>query len=68
MYIINIWSMKFNIVKFANAITCHKAQGGQWKAVFVDKAFFGTTCDLDVLRWYYTAFTRAREKLILINL
>lgn len=55
-------------VKFANAITCHKAQGGQWKAVFVDKAFFGTTCDLDVLRWYYTAFTRAREKLILINL
>lgn len=55
-------------VKYANAVTCHKAQGGQWKAVFVDKAFFGDICNKDVLRWYYTAFTRAREKLYLINL
>lgn len=55
-------------VKYANAVTCHKAQGGQWKAVFVDKAFFGDICNKDVLRWYYTAFTRAREQLYLINL
>jgi exodeoxyribonuclease-5 len=55
-------------VKYANAVTCHKAQGGQWKAVFVDKAFFGEICDKDMLRWYYTAFTRAREQLYLINL
>jgi exodeoxyribonuclease-5 len=55
-------------VKFAYAITCHKAQGGQWKAVFVDKAFFGDICNADVLQWYYTAFTRATEELILINL
>ena len=55
-------------VKYANAVTCHKAQGGQWKAVFVDKGFFGDICDKDVLRWYYTAFTRAREQLYLINL
>jgi exodeoxyribonuclease-5 len=55
-------------IKFANAITCHKAQGGQWKAVFVDKAFYGDIYNKDVLRWYYTAFTRATEELILINL
>ncbi len=55
-------------VKYANAVTCHKAQGGQWKAVFVDKGFFGDICNKDVLRWYYTAFTRAREQLYLINL
>lgn len=55
-------------VKYANAVTCHKAQGGQWKAVFVDKAFFGDICNADVLQWYYTAFTRATEELILINL
>ncbi len=55
-------------VKYANAVTCHKAQGGQWKAVFVDKAFFGDICNKDVLRWYYTAFSRAREQLYLINL
>lgn len=55
-------------VKYANAVTCHKAQGGQWKTVFVDKAFFGDICNKDVLRWYYTAFTRAREQLYLVNL
>lgn len=55
-------------VKFAYAVTCHKAQGGQWKAVFVDKAFFGDICDKDMLQWYYTAFTRATKELILINL
>ena len=55
-------------VKYANAVTCHKAQGGQWKAVFVDKAFFGEVCEKNMLRWYYTAFTRAREQLYLINL
>ncbi|HOO42650.1 MAG TPA: hypothetical protein PLC77_02945 [Bacteroidales bacterium] len=34
----------------------------------MDKAFFGDICNKDVLRWYYTAFTRAREQLYLINL
>jgi exodeoxyribonuclease-5 len=55
-------------IKYATALTCHKAQGGQWKAVFVDKAFFGDICTKEALRWYYTAFTRAQEQLYLVNL
>ncbi len=55
-------------IKYATALTCHKAQGGQWKAVFVDKAFFGDICTKEELRWYYTAFTRAQEQLYLVNL
>ena len=56
-------------VKFAYAVTCHKAQGGQWQNVFVDMG--GIMPDalgsLDFLRWLYTAITRARSKVYLIN-
>ncbi len=55
-------------VKFAYAVTCHKAQGGQWKRVFLDQGMFNrqepTT---EYLRWLYTAVTRATEKLYLVN-
>jgi exodeoxyribonuclease-5 len=55
-------------VKFAYAVTCHKAQGGQWSSVFVDQGWIPTeTPDLEYMRWLYTAFTRAREKLYLVN-
>jgi len=55
-------------VKFAYAVTCHKAQGGQWKSVFLDQGFFTEDMlSLDYLRWLYTAFTRASEKLYLVN-
>jgi exodeoxyribonuclease-5 len=56
-------------VKFAYAVTCHKAQGGQWKSVFLDQGYFTEEMlSLDYLRWLYTAFTRASEKLYLVNL
>jgi exodeoxyribonuclease-5 len=56
-------------VKFAYAVTCHKAQGGQWKSVFLDQGYFtGEMLSLDYLRWLYTAFTRASEHLYLVNL
>lgn len=55
-------------VKFAYAITCHKAQGGQWKSVFLDQGYFTEEMlSLDYLRWLYTAFTRASENLYLVN-
>ena len=55
-------------VKFAYAVTCHKAQGGQWRAVFVDRCLFGDEpMTRDMLRWLYTALTRATEKLYLVN-
>ncbi len=55
-------------VKFAYAVTCHKAQGGQWKAVFVDQGYLTKEMiNTEYLRWLYTAFTRATEKLYLIN-
>ncbi len=55
-------------VKFAYAVTCHKAQGGQWRAVFVDRCLFGDEpMTRDLLRWLYTAMTRATEKLYLVN-
>ncbi len=55
-------------VKFAYAVTCHKAQGGQWKCVFVDRMLFGDEpMSRDLLRWLYTAITRATEKLYFIN-
>lgn len=55
-------------VKFSYAVTCHKAQGGQWKAVFVDRCLFGDEpMSRDLLRWLYTALTRATEKLYLVN-
>ena len=55
-------------VKFAYAVTCHKAQGGQWGHVYVDQGYM--TDDMltpDYLHWLYTAFTRATEKLFLVN-
>lgn len=55
-------------VKFAYAVTCHKAQGGQWKAVFVDRFLFGDEpMTRDRMRWLYTALTRATERLYLVN-
>ncbi len=55
-------------IKFAYAITCHKAQGGQWKAVFVDRCLFGDEpMTRDMLRWLYTAITRATERVYLVN-
>ena len=55
-------------VKFAYAVTCHKAQGGQWKAVFVDRCLFGDEpMTRDMLRWRYSALTRATERLYLVN-
>jgi len=56
-------------VKFAYAVTCHKAQGGQWKNVYIDFGYLRMeSVDMDFLRWMYTAFTRATDKLFLINL
>jgi exodeoxyribonuclease-5 len=55
-------------VKFAYAVTCHKAQGGQWKSVFVDHGFINEDMlDTEYYRWLYTAFTRPTEKLYLVN-
>jgi len=55
-------------VKFAYAITCHKAQGGQWKSVFVDHGFLTEEMlNTEYYRWLYTAFTRPSEKLYLVN-
>jgi exodeoxyribonuclease-5 len=55
-------------VKFAYAVTAHKAQGGQWKAVFVDRMLFGNEpMTRDMMRWLYTAITRASEQVYLVN-
>lgn len=56
-------------VKFAYALTCHKTQGGQWRTVIVDQGFLPPDMKLDreYLRWLYTAFTRASEKVYLLN-
>jgi exodeoxyribonuclease-5 len=55
-------------VKFAYAITCHKAQGGQWKAVFIDHGYLtNEMISREFYRWLYTAFTRATEKVYLVN-
>ncbi len=55
-------------IKFAYAVTCHKAQGGQWAHVYLDQGYM--TDDMltpDYIHWLYTAFTRATEKLLLVN-
>lgn len=55
-------------VKFGYAVTCHKAQGGQWSAVFVDPGYFvDDMWNQDYMRWLYTAVTRATDKLYLVN-
>jgi exodeoxyribonuclease-5 len=56
-------------LKFAYAITGHKAQGGQWKNVYLEYPYLAdeNEMDLSYLRWLYTAFTRATEKIYLIG-
>jgi ATP-dependent exoDNAse (exonuclease V) alpha subunit len=55
-------------IKFAYAITCHKAQGGQWDAVFIDQGYLTEEMvNTDFLRWFYTACTRATQELFLVN-
>ena len=54
-------------LKYADAITCHKSQGGQWPCVFIDCPFWQDEQTLDDLKWLYTALTRAVEKVYLVN-
>ncbi len=55
-------------VKFAYALTCHKSQGGQWEAVFIDQGYLPeNTVDQDFMRWTYTALTRASKEVFLMN-
>jgi exodeoxyribonuclease-5 len=55
-------------IKFAYAVTCHKAQGGQWERVFIDQGMFNRNeITIDYLRWFYTALTRSTEKVYLVN-
>lgn len=55
--------------KYAYCVTCHKAQGGQWKHVYIDMSALAVTPDTlrEFLRWLYTALTRATEKVFLIG-
>jgi ATP-dependent exoDNAse (exonuclease V) alpha subunit len=56
-------------VKFSYAVTCHKAQGGQWSNVFVDPGYMTDEMfNTEYLRWLYTAVTRATDKLLLVNI
>ena len=55
-------------VKFGYAVTCHKAQGGQWEHIYIDQGYL--TDDMlnnDYIHWLYTAFTRATSQLFLVN-
>ena len=55
-------------VKFAYAATCHKAQGGQWAHIYVDQGYMtDNMLTTDYIHWLYTAFTRATERLFLVN-
>lgn len=54
-------------LKYADAITCHKAQGGQWRCVFIDNPFWEGILTVEDLKWLYTAMTRAVEKVYLVN-
>lgn len=55
-------------IKFAYAVTCHKSQGGQWERVFIDQGMFNRQAPtIDYLRWFYTALTRATDKVYLVN-
>tara|TARA_B100001094_G_C18189998_1_gene806492 strand:- start:3600 stop:4994 length:1395 start_codon:yes stop_codon:yes gene_type:complete len=54
-------------VKFSYAITCHKAQGGQWPVVFIEKPYLKDGPNIEYMRWLYTAITRAETKLFLIG-
>ena len=54
-------------LKYCNAITCHKSQGGQWDCVFIDNPFWRGALTLDDLKWLYTALTRAKCRVYLVN-
>ncbi len=55
-------------IKFSYAVTCHKAQGGQWERVFIDQGMFNRQeITIDYLRWLYTALTRSTDKVYLVN-
>lgn len=55
-------------VKYAYALTCHKTQGGQWDAVFIDHGFLAEgQPDVELMRWLYTAITRASEMVYFMN-
>ena len=55
-------------VKFAYAVTCHKAQGGQWSHVYIDQGYMSDDMlTNDYIHWLYTAFTRATDRLFLVN-
>ena len=55
-------------IKFGYAVTCHKAQGGQWAHVYIDQGYMtDEMLSADYLHWLYTAFTRATERLYLVN-
>ena len=55
-------------VKYAYTLTCHKSQGGQWDAVFVDQGYLNEEqIDRNYVRWLYTAMTRARKELFMVN-
>lgn len=54
-------------IKYADAITCHKAQGGQWDCVFIDNPFWQDMYTVDDYKWLYTALTRAVRKVYLVN-
>jgi exodeoxyribonuclease-5 len=55
-------------IKFAYAVTCHKAQGGQWDAVFIDQGYLTEELiNTEFLRWLYTAITRSTTELFLVN-
>lgn len=56
-------------VKYAYCVTCHKSQGGQWQDVYLDLGYINPDhLGIDFYRWMYTAFTRARQKLYLVNM
>ncbi len=54
-------------VKHANAITCHKSQGGQWKSIFIDNPFWKGDISVEDLKWLYTAITRAVDNVYFVN-
>lgn len=55
-------------IKFAFAVTCHKAQGGQWPAVFIDQGYLtDEMLNTEFLRWLYTGVTRSNRELFLVN-
>ena len=54
-------------LKYAEAVTCHKSQGGQWQCVFIDNPLWQDEITVDDLKWLYTALTRAVSKVYLVN-